>query len=157
VRTLYFEDYLPGWSSSGGAYEVTQDEVIEFGRRFDPRPFHVDAAAAEASHFGGLVAPGCLVFCIRSRLALEQDGVPALIAGLGTEEMDLPNPVRPNDVLTMRQALVDARPSASRPDRGIVRVRSTVENHRGEPVLTMVAKLLVARRPRRYGEGRRDT
>ncbi len=146
MRTLYFEDYVPGWSSSGGAYAVTEAEVLEFGERFDSRPFHTDKAAAEASHFGGLVAPGCLVFSIRSRLGLDQDSVPQLIAGLGVEEMALPNPARPGDVLTMRQEFVEARPSASKPDRGVVRVRSVVENQRGEPVLTLVAKLLVARR-----------
>ena len=146
MRTIYFEDYRPGWFSTGGAYEVTEAEVLEFGERFDSRPYHVDRAAAEASHFGGLVAPGCLVFCIRSRLGLEQDQVPALIAGLGTDEMALLEPVRPGDVLTLRQDFVDARPSASKPDRGIVTIRSTVTNQRGEAVMTMIAKLLVERR-----------
>lgn len=146
MRTLYFEDYEPGWTSSGGAYEVTEAEILEFGGRFDSRPFHVDKAAAEASHFGGLIAPGCLVFCIRSRLGLEQDSVPQLLAGLGVEEMALENPVRPGDVLKLRQDFVDARPSGSKPDRGIVRVKSTVTNQHGEPVMTMIAKLLVARR-----------
>ncbi len=146
MRTIYFEDYGPGWSSTGGAYRVTEAEVLEFGARFDHRPFHTDRAAAEATHFGGLIAPGCLVFCIRTRLGLEQDSVPDLIAGLGTDEMSLLEPVRPGDVLSLRQDFVDARPSRSKTDRGLVRVRSTVTNQRGEPVMTMVAKLLVRRR-----------
>lgn len=146
MRTLYLEDYEPGWCSSGGAYRVTEEEVREMGARFDPRPFHTDPEAARRSHFGGLVASGCHVFCIRSRLVHEQEAGPALIAGLGVEEMDLPNPVRPGDELTLSQVCLDARPSRSRPDRGIVRLRSTLSNQRGEPVLTMVAKFLVARR-----------
>jgi len=146
LSVLYFEDYTPGWRSAGGNYTVTEAEILEFGERFDPRPFHVDREAAQASHFGGLVAPGCLTFSIRTRLALQQDAIPELIAGLGVEEMELPTPVRAGDVLSLRQEFVDSRPSASKPDRGIVRIRSVVENQRGEPVLTTIAKILVARR-----------
>lgn len=149
MRKLYLEDYTPGWRSSGGTYRVTEEEVREMGERFDPRPFHTDPEAARRSHFGGLVASGCHVFCIRSRLVHELEAGPVLIAGLGVEEMDLPNPVRPGDELSLSQECLEARPSRSRPDRGIVRLRNTISNQHGEPVLTMVAKILVARR----GEG----
>lgn len=147
MRLLYLEDYGPGWTSEGGDYPVTEDEIVEMGRRFDPYPFHVDPEAARDSPFGGLVASGTHVMCIRQRLAHEHDTRPALIAGLGLDEMDLPNPVRPGDRLTLRLAYVDSRPSRSRPDCGIVRLRSTVVNQRGETALTMVAKFMVRRRP----------
>ncbi len=146
MRTLYFEDYTPGWSSSGGLYRVTEQELLEMGERFDPRPFHTDPEAARESHFGGLIASGCHVFCIRSRLVHDQAEGPALLAGLGLEVLDLPNPVRPGDELSLSQECVEARPSRSRPDRGIVKIRNTISNQRGEPVLTLVAKLLVSRR-----------
>ena len=146
---LYFEDYEVGWTSSGGRYVVSEDEIREMGERFDPHPFHSDPEAARTSAFGGLVASGAHVFCIRQRLTHEHTAKPALVAGLGLEEMDLPNPVRPGDRLTLQLECVGLRPSRSRPDRGIVRIRSTLLNQRDEVALAMIGKLLVWRRPAR--------
>ena len=146
-ESLYFEDYELGWESSGGDYLVREDEIREMGERFDPHSFHTDPEAARTSAFGGLVASGAHVFCIRQRLTHEHAAKPALVAGLGAEELDLPNPVRPGDRLTLELECVGRRESRSRADRGLVRLRSTLVNQRGEPVLTMIAKLLVWRRP----------
>jgi len=144
MAELCFEDIEVGSTSSVGEYAVTEAEILEFGRRFDPRPFHSDPAAAAASVFGGLVASGCHVFCIRSWLSSRLDPRPSLVAGLGLEAMDLPTPVRPGDRLSLRVEVLDKRRSSSRPDLGIVRMRNTLVNQRGEPVMTLVAKLLVS-------------
>ena len=146
ARIFYLEDYEPGWSAQSPDYLVSEEEILEFGRRFDPRPFHTDPAAAADSHFGGLVAPGCLVFCIRSWLVAKLPVQAALVAGLGVEALDLPNPVRPGDRLVLRVECLDCRASRSRPDRGIVRLHNVINNQRGDPVLTMVAKVMVERR-----------
>jgi len=146
MRELYFEEIEAGARAEAGEYAVTRDEILEFGRRFDPRPIHTDPAAASASAFGELVASGCHVFCIRSWLNARLDPRPVLVAGLGLESMDLPAPVRAGDRLSLRVEYLDKRPSASRPDRGIVRMRNTIVNQRGEAVMTLVAKLMVARR-----------
>ena len=144
---LFFEDIEVGATARVGEYEVTEAEILEFGRRFDPRPFHTDARGAEASEFGALVASGCHVFCIRSWLSSRLSPRPALIAGLGLEALDLPAPVRAGDRLSMRVEYLEKRLSRSRPDRGIVRMRNTIVNQRDEPVMTLVAKLLVPVRP----------
>jgi acyl dehydratase len=144
MADLCFEDIEVGGTNSVGEYAVTEEEILEFGRRFDPRPFHSDPEAAKTSAFGGLVASGCHVFCIRSWLSSRLDPKPALVAGLGLENMDLPTPVRPGDRLSLRVEFLDKRRSSSRPDRGVVRMRNTLVNQRGEPVMTLVAKLLVA-------------
>ena len=144
MTELCFEEIEVGSTSSAGEYAVSEAEILEFGRRFDPRPFHCDPVAAAASAFGGLVASGCHVFCIRSWLSSRLDPKPALVAGLGLEAMDLPTPVRPGDRLSLHVEVLDKRRSTSRPDRGIVRMKNTVVNERGEPVMTLVAKLLVA-------------
>jgi len=146
ASVFYFEDFEPGWSSQSPEYLVTEEEILEFGRRFDPRPFHIDPEEAARSHFGGLVAPGCLVFCIRSWLGVQLPVQPALVAGLGAEEMNLPNPVRPGDRLALRIECLERRASRSRTDRGIVRLDNVISNQRGEPVLTMIASILVERR-----------
>jgi len=144
---LFFEDIEVGATARVGEYEVTEAEILEFGRRFDPRPFHTDARGAEASEFGALVASGCHVFCIRSWLSSHLSPRPALIAGLGLEALDLPAPVRAGDRLSLRVEYLEKRLSRSRPDRGIVRMRNTIVNQRDEPVMTLVAKLLVPVRP----------
>lgn len=144
MTDLSFEDIRVGSRNRVGEYAVTEEEILEFGRRFDPRPFHSDPAAAAGSAFGGLVASGCHVFCIRSLLASRLDPKPALVAGLGLEAMDLPNPVRPGDRLSLEVEVIDKRRSQSRPERGIVWMRNALVNQRGEPVMTLVAKLLVA-------------
>ena len=144
---LYFEDIEVGATARVGEYAVTEAEILEIGRRFDPRPFHTDARAAEASEFGALVASGCHVFCIRSWLSSHLSPRPALVAGLGLESLDLPAPVRAGDRISMEVEYLEKRLSRSRPDRGIVRMRNTLVNQRGEPVMTLVAKLLVPVRP----------
>jgi acyl dehydratase len=147
MTELFFDEIEIGGTAAVGEYAVTEQEILEFGRRFDTRPIHTDADAASASAFGDLVASGCHVFCIRSWLASRLEPRPALIAGLGLESMDLPAPVRAGDRLSLRVEYLEKRLSQSRRDRGIVRMRNTIVNQRGEPVMTLVAKLMVACRP----------
>lgn len=142
-RKLYFEDYTVGLVLEGGAYSVREEEILEFGRRFDAQPIHNDKVAAERSHFGGLVAPGCLTFCIRTALGNQLPYRPALVAGLGVEKMDLAKPVRPGDVLSLRMVVTDRRITSSRPDRGIITMDHSVLNQKGEAVLSMVSRMMV--------------
>lgn len=143
----YFESLSPAFRLSAGPCEVTEAEIIEFGLRFDPRPFHVDPVAAKQSVFGGLVAPGCLVFAIRSKLMNQLNPSIAYLAGLGLEQMDLPRPVRPGDRLFLKIECLDCRESKSRTNAGIVRFANTLTNQRDEIVLSMIAKVMVAKRP----------
>ena len=146
----YFEDYArakaEGTRLTGGRYVVTEEEVLEFGRRFDPQPMHTDPVAAKDGPFGGLVAPGCLTFAIRNALHNQLPVRPALYAGLGLDQMLLPSPVRPGDVLSLRLEVVEARRSKSRPETGVVQTRQTVLNQGEETVLSMEAKMIVRAR-----------
>jgi acyl dehydratase len=127
----------------GGEYHVTEEEILEFGRRFDPQPFHNDKQAAADSYFGGLVAPGCLTFAIRTALGNQLPGRPALIAGLRVEELDLTTPVRPNDRLSLRITVLERRQSKSRPEAGIITTKQAIENQSGEVVLAMTSRMMV--------------
>lgn len=143
---LYFEDYTADFALRGGAYHVSEAEIMEFGRRFDPQPFHTDPEAAAAGPFGGLIAPGCLTFSIRQALFNQLPGRPVLVAGLGLESMALETPVRPGDVLSLEITVDDARRSRSKPEQGIVTTRQRMTNQRDETVLTMIAKMIVRAR-----------
>ncbi len=144
--TLYFEDYTPDFTCAGGSYLVSQEEILEFGRRFDPQPFHTDPVAAESGPFGGLIAPGSLTFAIRNALYNQLPVRPALVAGLGLERLDLPTPVRPGDRLTIRIAVVETRRSRSKPTQGIVTLDQKVVNQSAETVLSMTSKMIVRAR-----------
>lgn len=120
-RQRYLDDFRAGETFEFGPVTVTEAEIIEFGRRFDPQPFHVDPVAAAASSFGGLVAVGWHTCLIGYRLAV--DGFlqsPNLIAGLGVDEIRLLAPVRPGAVLTVQVTVDAVIPSRSTPGRGVL-------------------------------------
>jgi acyl dehydratase len=141
-----FEDFEPGKRIQIGRWELSRNQVVEFAQRWDPQPFHVDEEAARASLYGGLTASSLHLFAICTRLFFDFPGGVAVLAMLGKDEVRFPGPARPGDVLTYHTECVESRPSRSRPDRGIVVLADTLENQRGEPVMTQKVTLLVARR-----------
>ena len=144
----YFEDFEVGESFEHGAYVVSAEEIMAFARQYDPQPFHLDLAAAAASVFGGLTASGFHTVAIQGALIHSSpEAGAALIAGLGWDEVRFSNPVRVGDTLSVRFTCLETRPSASRPDRGIVRNKVEVLNQDGQIVLSSVHNLLMRRRP----------
>lgn len=143
---LYFEDLVVGWRITTGSLVVDAEAIKDFARRFDPQPFHLDEAAAEKSFFGGLVASGWHTAALTMRL-LVTSGLPIAGGVIGAGgEMQWPRPTRPGDELTVVCEVIAARPSRSRPDRGMVTVRSETLNRAGEAVQIMTARLVVPRR-----------
>ncbi len=145
-QIVYFEDLVPGFSTSAGGYVITEQEILEFGHRFDPQPFHIDPVAAKASVFGQLVAPGSLIICARSWLVNQLTHLPAYSAGLGVEHMNLLKPVVAGDTLRLEVHVLSARPSRSRPDHGIVTCKNLIYNQNNELVMELTPKMLVKRR-----------
>jgi acyl dehydratase len=148
VEKIYFEDAEIGDSETTGDYLLSKEEIVEFAKKFDPEPFHTDDAAAAASIYGGLTASSAHVFAVAYALAHRRKRRLAVLAALGIEEMEFPNPARPGDRLSFTITFLDKWESRSRPDRGIVRVRSVVSNEHGDPVVDYKLKVMVARRPR---------
>ena len=143
----YFEDLEVGTVSEAGRYEVTEEEIVEFGEQYDPQPFHVDPEAAEASIYGGLIASGWQTAAITMRMLVEHVVDHETSMGSpGVDELRWSAPVRPGDVLRVRHELLEKRELESRPDRGLVRYRSTTLNQDDEEVMTMVGLGLVAKR-----------
>jgi acyl dehydratase len=147
MRERYFEDYVVGTTREHGSVEVDEADVIDFGRRFDPQPFHADPAAAAAGPFAGLIASGWHTCALMMRLLAEDYLSPASSLGSpGVDELRWLRPVRPGDRLTLRTTVEDARLSRSKPDRGMVRTRLEMVGRDGEVVLRMVAMNLVLMR-----------
>jgi acyl dehydratase len=149
VVQRWFEDYAPRAIAEFGPIRVDETEVVDFGRRFDPQPFHVDAGAAAAGPFGGLIASGWHTCALMMRLFAQEFLSPASsLASPGVDELRWILPVRPGDELVLRTTVEEARSSRSKPDRGLVRTRIELINQADEVVLRMVAMNLVRRRPR---------
>ena len=143
----YFEDFRQGETIELGEYEVTEREVLAFGRMYDPQPFHVDPEAARRSPFGGLIASGWHTTAMFMRLWV--DGLLSDTASMGSpgvEQIRWLVPVRPGDVLRGRVKVAEAAPSQTRPDRGTLITESELVNQRDEVVMTMRGRGFVARR-----------
>jgi acyl dehydratase len=150
IDDRYFEDYPPGAVFEYGWIEVTEADILRFAAEFDPQPIHVDPGYAATGPFGGLIASGWHTAGIFMRLFADHYlSRVASLASPGIDELRWPAPVRPGDSLRMRAEIVEARPSRSKPDRGIVRTRGQLINQAGQDVLTLVAmNILSCRTPR---------
>jgi len=146
---LAFEDLKEGDRHSFGPRVLTREEIISFGRDWDPQPFHIDEAAAARSPFGGLIASGWQTAALTMRLVV--DGLLADSTSMGSpglDELKWLKPVRPGDALSVELTLSEVTPSRSKPDRGSVKVSYRCTNQTGEVVMTMVARILFLRRER---------
>lgn len=144
----YLEDFVPGEAVTVGAHMVTTDEIVTFGRLWDPLPAHTDPQLASASPFGGLIASGAHLMAITVRLLVTAGDEPiAIIAALGWDDVRFLNVVRPGDTLRLSRRCIEARPSQSKPDRGVLRNELLLANQSGVPVLSYTDSILVRRRP----------
>jgi acyl dehydratase len=148
VHQHYLEDFYVGQTFKSGAITVEPEQIKSFASQFDPQPFHLDEQAAAATVFGGLVASGWHTAAVTMRLIVESDiKVAGGLIGMGAEELKWPRPVRPGDTLHAVSEVLEVRASRSRPDQGIVKMRTETLNQEGHPVLSFVAALAVPRRP----------
>jgi len=143
----YFEDYVTGSVHELGDVSISEAEIVEFGKKYDPQPFHMDVEAAQHTQFGGLIASGWQTAGLMMRLAVERYlSRVASLASPGVDELRWFQPVRPGDTLSVRATVLDARPSASKPDRGLVRTLFEVFNQRGELVMSVKGMNMLKRR-----------
>ena len=145
----YFDDLKAGDRFQSAVFEVPGKAMIEFAEKFDPQMFHLDLKTAERSIFKGLVASGWHTAAITMRLFVQATNFAEGAIGLGVDELRWPNAVRPGDTLRVETEIVDLRPCRSKPNYGIVRIRNTTTNQRGEIVQTMFAHAMIPRRDNR--------
>jgi acyl dehydratase len=144
----YLEDYTVGQVYRTGRVQIDKDQILAFATQFDPQPYHLNEEAARKSVFGGLAASGWHTAALTMRLLVDSEFRPAHgILGVGFDELSWPRPVRPGDELYVESEVLEVRSSKSRPDRGLIRVRTTTLNQHGEPVQIYTGNLLVPRRP----------
>jgi len=143
---LHLDDFQVGQRFKSGTHAMDAEQIQAFARQFDPQPFHLDDEAARGSLFEGLAASGWHTAAITMRLQVE-GGFPVAggIVGAGGE-INWPRPTRPGDILHVESEVLAVTPSRSRPERGIVTLRSETRNQHGDVVQILTAKLVAHRR-----------
>ncbi len=143
-RKRYWEDLVEGERLPCGPVAFERSDILFFGKKFDPLPFHTDETAAGASIFGGLIASALHTLSACTRVVVEAQGDVAIVSGIGIDEVRLFNPVRPGDVLTVDARWSGLTRSRSKPERGHAGIRCAVSNQKGEPVAEYGYRYLVA-------------
>ena len=144
----YFEDFYAGQQIPLGSRTVSEAEILDFARQFDPQPFHVDHEAAAQSIFGGVIASGWHTCSMMMRMVV--DGLLASSSSMGSPGLDSVRwikPVRAGDTLTVVYITKEVRPSNSKPDRGVVVSVWQATNQHGEVVATVEGMGMYGRRP----------
>lgn len=144
--SYFLDDLHVGQRFTSGRYRVDAEQIKRFAREFDPQPFHLEEAAGAHSVFGGLAASGWHTAAMTMRL-LAEGGLPLAggIIGAGGD-IAWPQPTRPGDELHVVSEVKEIIPSRSKPDRGIVVMRSETRNQRDEVLQVVTARLIVPRR-----------
>ena len=140
----HFEDIEVGWSRTMAEHALDAESIIAFAREWDPQPWHVDPEFAARSPMRGLTASSAHSYAIAAKLLSRMEPV-AGIASL-KHEIELPNPARPGDRLSLTMTCVEKRVSRSRPDRGLLTFEGVLANQRGEPVLRLRSLMMVKTR-----------
>jgi acyl dehydratase len=148
MNERYLEDLHVGDRFGSGTFAVTEQGIVDFAEDFDPQPFHLDLDAARRSVFRGLAASGWHTAAMSMKLFVSGElQLAGGSIGLGVDELEWPRPVRPGDILRLQTEILEVRPSRSKPDRGIIRIRNVTTNQDGEVVQSFLASVLVRRRP----------
>jgi acyl dehydratase/ribonuclease HI len=144
--TLSLEDLHVGQKFTSGTYRMDEARIKAFAEEFDPQPFHLDEAAARQSVFRGLAASGWHTAAATMRL-LVTSGLPFAggLVGLGGE-ISWARPTRPGDTLRVDSEILAIVPSRSKPNQGVVTVRSITFNQDGNEVQALTTKILVFKR-----------
>ena len=145
MQPLYLEDLNVGQKFASRLQKVDAEAIKAYARQFDPQPFHLDEEAARKSLFGGLAASGWHTASLTMRLIVESVPLAGGVIGSGGE-LSWPRPTKPGDTLRVVTEVLEITPSRSRPDRGMITMRSTTLNQNDEAVQVFTPKVVVPRR-----------
>ena len=148
MGSQWFEEFEVGQRFVSQGVTFTESSIIDFATRYDPQRFHIDKEAAVQTHFGGIIASGFQTLALSFRMFFQLGVIrESGIGAPGVDELRWTAPVRPGDTLHTEAEVIELTPSKSKSDRGVVRLRYTARNQRGEMVMTLIVPQIVARRP----------
>ena len=142
-----FEDIQVGDAETVGEYEVTEKEMVEFAKKWDPLPIHVDVVEAEKSTHGGIIASGQYTLAVKQKLYTQTEFIgDAVIGAIGWDKVRFANPVRPGHRLSLTAECIDKRASRSRLDRGVLKFNVSMTTQHGERVLSYISLVMMQKR-----------
>ncbi|NLR73771.1 MaoC family dehydratase [Leeia aquatica] len=146
---LYFEDLTPGRVFHGGPISATVEEIVDFARRFDPQPFHLDPMAGLQSVFGGLVSSGWHTAALTMRMLADSDlsKISNGLVGLQIDKLIWHQPVRPGDTIRAEFDVMGRKHSQSRPGFGVVTLAWRTFNQHDQLIMSLENAIWVALRP----------
>jgi acyl dehydratase len=143
----YLEDLQVGEKIRTPAVTITEEQILEFSRKFDPQPMHSDPEAAANGPFHGLIASGWHTAALAMRLTVDSNPLGSIpLLGLGVDGIEWPHPVRPGDTIEVEIEVLAIRPSTSQPSHGIVKLKTTARNQHGDVVFVVTPNCWVPRR-----------
>jgi acyl dehydratase len=145
---LWFEDFTPGRQFRSRGATLSEAQILDFAWTWDPQPFHVDKEAAKDWGYGGIIASGFHTMVVAFRLFFHERIINAASLGSpGFDELKWLKPVYPGDTISVVATVKEARPSSSKPDRGLIKMAFDVQNQRGESVMYFLANQILRRKP----------
>lgn len=143
----YLDDFKEGERFVAPGFTLSEGQVLDFALTYDPQPFHIDAQAASESPYGGLIASGFQTLALCFRMVV-QTGVFETVSmgGPGIDELRFLAPVRPGDTIRSEAEILSAKPSRSKPDRGIMRIQFRGYNQHGDEVISFIVIMLGRRK-----------
>ncbi len=142
---LMLDDLSVGQKFLSAEYKLEEPELVEFASKYDPQAFHTNAESAKNSFFEGLAASGWQTASITMSLFVGSFPIAGGLIGAGAD-LTWTRPVRPGDTLKVETEVMEIKPSRSRPERGMVTVRSVTSNQAGETVQILVSRVIVPRK-----------
>jgi len=143
MTEIFLEDLVVGQTFSSGRLQIDTESIKHFAAEFDPQPFHLDEQAARQTIFRGLAASGWHTAALTMRLLVASFKPAGGLIGASLDELSWPRPVRPGDELRIEIEILEIRPSKSRPEQGIVKIRVTTLNQVDKAVQIYIANIVV--------------
>ena len=141
LNYIPFESFEVGQKQNFGAYKVTEAEIVDFAKKYDPQFFHLDHEAAKESLFGGLCASGWHTCAMTmSMMVANMDAEGRSLGSPGIDNLKWLRPVRPGDVLSVEMEVLETIPSKSRPNIGVIVNKVSVSNQQREVVMEFFSK-----------------
>lgn len=148
MSELYFDDFKIGDRFETDGLTVTEQAILDFGRRYDQQPYHINLEAAEHSMFGGLIGSGIQTILLSFGLFFGSNLIQASsIASPGMDEIRFHGPLKPGDTIRVNLEVTDSKASRSKPDRGVIWMRHDTVNQHDDIIMSMTVMHMLKRRP----------
>ena len=143
-KPFYAEDLTPGQIFDLGQKNITRNEIIEFAKKYDPFPFHIDDEAASNTVFESIISSGWQTALIWLGMMHEKFlTYETLMGSPGHDSLIWKNPVRPGDTLKGTLEILESKISKSRPEIGFVKYKAELINHHSKQVFFTESTLII--------------